>query len=333
MRNLGWVLSAVLIMLLQPASGGAQEAPAEMVKAAKAEAAVVWYTSHVPALSSALAAAFKKKYDIDVEIIRVTSGPLAQRFMAEEASGTSIADVLTASVPAFFSQARTDGLFANLTSDKLPAAEAWSESAWNGTVAVVAMSPVYLAYNTDLVKKADVPQTWASLADPKWKGQIILPDPRLTPTWLLMAYRWKQAMGAEFLQRLSNNDFMLSESVLPATQSLAAGEKSILAMTLLGVAQPLIDKGAPIALVAINPTTGLEQLAAVSRRAPHPHSARVFMNFLMSREGQSIFNRNNSASALKDVPQTVAMPPDYEAPDYVSAEKNRDGLLRDLGIH
>ena len=96
----------------------------------------------------------------------------------------------------------------------------------NGSAVSHAQLSFAFMYNTNRVKAADVPRTWADLVDPKWKGQTLLVDPRSSATFRAVFHMIRQHIP-DILQRIVANDPRLAESPTPAAQQLAAGTGTI----------------------------------------------------------------------------------------------------------
>ena len=267
---------------------------------------------------------------MSVEPTRLASGPLSQRYAGEAEAGKVVADVVQLASPLFYEQAEQKGWFARL--DGLPALAGWSPKYWNGLHAAVTISPETLAYNTTLVKPSELPKTWEGVADSRWKGQVLLNDPRNVPSTLAWAYLLRQTYGDDYLRRLAALNPQLVPSAIPGSQQLAAGTAQLLFPAVHGSIVPLLAKKAPIADVVPDPVTGDENFAAVSAKAPHPDGARLLFDFIASPEGQAIFARDGYASVLPGVPGAQPLPPGYQSPNLHDSQAQKAELLKLLGL-
>lgn len=308
------------------------EALANLESAARSEGKVTFYSSNPPEVSERVANAFKERHGVDVEIVRLSSGPLSQRFAAEAEAGTVTADVLQLADPLFFDDAVTKGWIARLEKNELPAGPDWPEQFWKNGYVLVGSYPITISYNNQLVKADEAPKEWRDLLDPKWKGKILLVDPRGVPTWMAWLLMLKESYGEDFLRRFGQQDLRLVSSAVPGTQQMAAGEAHILVPNLRQVIVSLVAQGAPLADATPEPSTGVEQLLGVSGKAPHPNAARLFMNFLMTPAGQTALLKDLGASGLRGVPDVLDLPNSYQSPKIREAEAQRDQLLRLVGI-
>lgn len=304
-----------------------------LIDAAKSEGKLTWYTATTPEQYEAVGAAFKSKYGIEVESIRLTSGPLGQRFAAEAEAGNVVADVLGLYDPVFFPTAVEKGWITPVKAEEIPALTAWPEQYWvHDAYARVSLSPMTIVYNTQLVSEKDAPKGWEDLLDPRWRGKILFVDPRNVPVWMAWLYLMRGTYGDDYLRRLGQQDLRLAASAVPGAQQVAAGEASIVVPSIHSVILPLLDQGAPIADVTPEPSIGSEFYVGVSTKAPHPEAARLFLNFLLTKEGQEPLNRRAGASPLQGVPDSLALPSQYYAAPVDAALDSKDQLLALLGI-
>lgn len=305
-----------------------------VVAAAKQEGSVTYYTTLTTDQTNRLGAALSKKYGIKLQAIRGTTGALTQRYSSELAAKNVIADVLTVSSIKYYQNGTPAGTFRKFDKSYLPNLPDWPAPAiTDDDVVRIALNPFVIAYNTELVKKEDIPKTWQDVLSPKFKNRLGAPRFSISTTYEEMLNFWYEKFGADFLHKFKDQNPKYYDSSSPGNQALAAGEFAIYAPSMPHFVQPLIDKGAPINQVFLDFTTGDPNLAALSANAPHPNAAAVFMNFMLSREGQSIINDKVAISFLKNVPGSLTMPGKFELPDIPGTEKNLATILREVGVH
>lgn len=304
-----------------------------VLSAARGEGAAVLYNALTSDTGDRLVKALKEETGLTAEHVRLAPGPLSQRFASEADSGTWVADVMVTSDEAFVPQALQRGWVAEVQRDTLPAAGDWPSEFWEGPgIARVSIIPRVIQYNTTLVQGSDVPKDWEDLLDAKWKGKLILVDPRAVPSvfpWLLFL---KETYGESYLRRLGQQDVKLVSSAQPGAQQIAAGEAAILVPGAGSTTTELKASGAPIDMVIPDRTTGTEPLAFVAAKAPHPNAARVLLNLMLTPEGQEQINGVGLTSPLSGVPGTYPLPKQYQKPKVAEADAARDELLRLLGI-
>jgi iron(III) transport system substrate-binding protein len=237
--------------------------------------------------------------------------------------------MLVSSSALFHHQALDKGWVLDLES--IPATANWPAEYRDKAVAVVGLGPATIAYNTNLVKKGEEPKGWQDLADPKWKGQLLLVDPRnaesgLANWWLLL-----QTYGVDLLKGVAANQPQLVDSNVPGTQQIAAGSAAVLMSGLHTVTAPLQAQGAPVDEVYPEPSTGPAWGASVASRAPHPNAARLLYTYYLTREGQMVVNKTAS-SPLGQLPGTQPLPKNFQMNDLQGAAAHRDTILAALGL-
>lgn len=339
-----------LVALLATACGGSSPAedagPAgdakpdsaeqELVAAAEADGSLTWYSVLPDASVEATVKAFESQFPgVKVNALRLSSGPMATRYSQERSAGANPADVMTISSPDFFREAYEKKWFETSLED-LPALEDWPEEYYNEGRATTGLLPLLIGYNTDQVPESEAPDDWEQLLDPQWKGKMFLGDPRTVPAYLALAELWRQEYGEDFLRKFAQQDYTIVSSIVPGSQELAAGGGALVVPNSHTVLAPLIEQGAPVAASDFpSPTTGVEYVSAIATEGPKPAAARLFMNFLLSEEGQAVFNRGGGTSVLGKVGEDLReLPQDYRPlePLLESANPRSAELLRLLGV-
>ena len=332
------LVAAATLLLTLGACGNDQPpaqvaSPDKLEEAAKAEGELTLYSSVEEEATKAFAAAFTDKYGVNVNVVRLTSSQLAQRFAAEAEAGAPAADAILISRTGFTAEAIANGWLVPLADAGLPDFPGELEERFvlpeEGT-AVTIIQPAGIAYNTDLVPASEAPQSWEDLLDPKWKGQIAIPDPASSASyigeWLAVA----EASGdPNFLERFGAQELKMYESGVPAAAAVAAGEVAFNVMGLAShVAGPKAE-GAPIEFVAPELTSGAEVVVGIAAEARHPNAARLLVQFALSREGS--MSLADAAQAVSPF-DTANLPSQYVSPDLASAEEQQANVMARLGL-
>ncbi len=319
----------------KPAASGATPAlapvPQQLIDAARKEGKLTWYSSTTPNTSQRVAAAFKERYGVEVEFIRLASTPLAQRYAAEADAGNVVADVVQISDQNFFEQAVTKGWLAKL--DDIPSLAQYPKDSWNGTFAKAHIGLLNLMWNTNVVQQADAPKGWEDILKPVFKGKILLVDLRNAPILWSWGLAMMKAFGEDFLKKLGAQEPRLVASSVPGSQQLAAGAGGLLVPGTHSDVLDLTKDKAPIAEIIPAPAVGNESFVGVSAKAPHPNGARLLFNFIISPMAQSIYVEDGYASVVPNLPVGQPLPPGYTAPSPKEALANSQKMLDLLGIH
>ena len=258
----------------------------KLVEGAKKEGELNIYTSAQTDDMGALAKAFEAKYGVKVSVWRSSSEKVLQRAVQEARAGRAAMDVAETNGPELESMSREKILVAV----KSPHLKDLIEQAirphgeWVGT----RLNVFVQAYNTNLVKKEEVPKTWEDLANPKWKGKLGIEQE--DADWLAGQYaEMGEAKAAKvFRDIVATNGVSVRKGHTLLTQLVVSGEIP-LALTVYNYkAQQFKEKGAPIDWFHIGPAIARPNGIGVAKNAPHPHAAVLFYDFEISEEGQKI---------------------------------------------
>lgn len=261
----------------------------EMLKAgAKKEGKMVWYTSLTAHRD--IANVFESKYPgIKIETYRAGSTDLTRRLMSEAQTKRGLADLLE-TTPATLMMMRESKLLMPYFSPHLGLfPDDAKEEADKGRVfwTTDRESIVGLGYNRNLIRAADVPKNFAELAKPEHKGKIAVSG---DVTGVRFIGAMIKAKGEEFVKQLRALDIkmhMISGGAMH--ELMAAGEMPMSISIFRNHVLSGKPKGAPTEWVPmdLNPTNaGGVALPASSN---NPYAALLFTDFLLSPEGQKIF--------------------------------------------
>ncbi len=333
------------LLLAQAAKPAAKAAPAgnaarakadldALIKSAKEEGEVTIYSAAPDSVPRRTGAAFTAKYGIKSGFIRLSTAPLAQRYFAEAESGTFAADIIITAggIDPYFPDGLKKGWVEPMSQANLPVLTAgeFPERFYDGVSPVVQISPWMIAFNKDQVKGADVPKDWTDMLDPKWKGKIILADPRVglvfTQFWSILYEKY----GEGFFTLLRAQNPRRYPGGIPAVQGLAAGEGAMYPPVIPPVVTGVQEKGAPVDTVTPEFTTGTQFYLILTARgkAKHPNAARLLANYIMSPDGNKVFNDEPGIVGIYD---TRRLPKQYVQPKPVNKEQV-DSMAKLLGF-
>jgi iron(III) transport system substrate-binding protein len=172
------------------------------------------------------------------------------------------------------------------------------------------------SYNTDRVPEADAPKTWKDLLDPKWRG-VISTKQATSGSQFVQWYELRRLYGDGFWKEFAKQRPRGFDSRAQIFDRLGKGDDKICGMAEWAGYQLAKEKGAPIKFVA--PSDGLPTATlatGIVSKAPHPETARLFLDWLMSRRGQDVYQNNPFyyyPSLRKDAPP---MPGGLKLSDY-----------------
>jgi ABC-type Fe3+ transport system substrate-binding protein len=295
---------ALAWLVLIPAGIRAQS----IIDGAKKEGHVVFYASMEAQSAQRLVAAFEKKYPfIKVDATRIGSERMATRLVAEAQGRKVRADVVNQSGFDFYGvlQKGVFDIYQSPERAALPPEYKDEKGFWTINSATLNV----IGYNTKLVSPANVPKTFWDLTDAKWKGQLLMDENE--SKWMAgMMTHYGEAKVIELLRRLAAQEIQFRAGHTLIQTLAAAGERPIVVVAFANGVDRLKKDGAPIDWVAAEPIIGLTFGLALVKDAPHPNAARLFIDFVLSREGQEIL-----ASVGYYAPRTdVASPLMKQAP-------------------
>ena len=160
----------------------------------------------------------------------------------------------------------------------------------------------YLIYNTDLMKQP--PTSWMDLVDPRWKGKVSIPDPKVGGGHYYFVYTIYKLFGKDWFVKARENDDLLTQSHGVTENQVMSGERyfgvSISVLTRVDGPFPG-GKGAPIQ--ESMPKEGgalLEGGMGITKGGPNPAGAKVLVDYMSSLEGQKLLNHNGLFSLRTD---------------------------------
>ena len=309
---IGGIIAALALLL--GAAGTAQAAAAEptattpdLLAKAKTEGKIVWYTSIELQTAEKIAKAFETAHPgIDVQVERNGCERIVQRIAQERSSNIRAADVVECSdMTALFTWKKEGWLAPYVPADvaKYPA----DHRDPDGFYATDRLTLSPIEYNTKLIKPEEAPKSFADLLDPKWKGKIVKAHPGYSGTIMTVTYEMSRDLGWDYLKKLGTQQIMQVQSAADPPKKVVQGERPIAADGGEYLPLQMIEKGAPLGLVY--PTEGTPTIpggAGVIVDAPHPNAARVFANYLFSKDGQQLLV---DMARMRSVHPDVTLPP------------------------
>jgi iron(III) transport system substrate-binding protein len=285
---------------------------ARLIERARQEGTLALYTSLAPTESKPLADAFEKKYGIKVELWRALSDKVVQRVVTEAQGKRFTVDVVETNGPEMEMLAREKLLaefhspyIADLPAAAIPPHRTWMPDRMNYFV---------VGYNTQKVQRSELPATYEGFTDPKWKGRIGLEA--TDAEWMATLIKtWGHEKGMDFFRKLSAMRPDVRKGHVLLAELVAAGEVPVGLTMYNSNIESLKRKGAPIDFVPVQPVAARPQGIGVARNAPHPNAALLFVDFVLSPEGQKLFESMGRVpastkvkSALNDFPFTLIEP-------------------------
>lgn len=316
------------------------------LQAAKKEEKVVVYTGFGGEPRVALRKGFKDSLGLNAEIISGSTREIGAKLLMENRAGLHLADIYMAGASAIFADVKPAGLPEYLPSALILPEVKDDKSWWNGglnwmdddkkVLSSLAYVPQSTWVNTNLVGEKELTSA-KDLLNPKWKGKILMDDPSVggpASTWFIVGVKH---IGVDFMKEFVKQEPTIMRDFRLLVEWVAKGRFAISIGARPEVTLEFINTGAPLRNVKVPEIawiSGGSGTLTLMKAGPHPNAAKIFINWLLSREGATIFSRAHGAqSARMDVPTDFLNSDTLRAPniDYfnVSLEKNQP--LRDEG--
>ena len=281
---------AVFAQPVRAAAPPAEAITPALIEAAKKEGKVIFYTAMDLQFAERLGRSFEQKYPgISARVERSGAERVFQRIGQEYASNIHSVDVVNTSDQAHVILWKRNGWLAQYIPEEV--AKFYDKKFFDPEgfelVTRVLVSP--FGINTSLVKMEDAPKSFADLLDPKWNGKMVKAHPAYSGTIMNSTYQTAQVMGWGYFEKLAKQNIMQVQSATDTPKRIALGERAIM---IDGAGYLVIrDKEAGKPVDVIYPAEGTPLATSPSvlmKAAPNPNAAKLFHNWMHSREGQQI---------------------------------------------
>jgi iron(III) transport system substrate-binding protein len=323
MQRTGWLLVSILVLGVVGLAAGQ----------GKPEDAVVVYSAADADMVNAMVAAFQQKHPaIKASAVVGGTGEIIKRVEAEKAR--PLGDVVWSIGPEAIGGQKA--LFEPYLSREAPAfypGQVPADRVWTPFTTM----PYVIMYNKKLVPDAEAPRAWKDVLAPKWKGKVAYADATKSGSSYTLLVTWLTIFGKNDTGWKFVEDVLRQSKVLPKSsmtyQMVANGELPI-GLTFEQAAFDYLKSGAPVGIVYPSEGTAVTlDGTAVVKGAPHPNAARLFLDFTVTREGQTLIVEKFGRRAVRrDVGSPAGLPPldqikaiDY---DFQWAAENRAQLLK-----
>ncbi len=270
-----------------------------LVEGARREGFLSLYTTFPVDDIAALNAAFEKKYGIKVRTWRAASEKILQRTVAEAKAGRDEVDVVDCnSVP--LELMRREGLlqavYSRHRADLIPAAApAHREWVW------ARLSVFVQAYNTQLVRRDELPRSYEDLLHPRWKGRLGI-EASDEDWFAQLAQSLGEQRGLKLFRELAaTNGLSVRRGHSLLAQMVVSGEVPLALTVYNFTAEQLKRSGAPLDWFVLPPAIAHGNGVAVAKRAPHPHSALLYYEFMIGEDAQRILAKRDSVPTNRKV--------------------------------
>ena len=269
-----------------------------LLEAARREGELVYYASMNVAEANAVIGAFEKRYPfIKVKLNRIGSEKLLTRVLTEARAKKIFADVIQTVEFSMHIFSRS-GILARYTpqANSIYPKEFKEEGFWT----TVYYNAYVTAYNTRLVAARALPKSYDDLLDPKWKGALMMEGTKAD--WFAgMLQIMGQERGLKYMRALAKQQPSPREGHELLAQLIVAGEGLFDINIPAASVERMKERGAPIEWTALGEVPAIMVGIGLSAQAPHPNAAKVFLDFVLSREGQKLMQTPGRLIARGDL--------------------------------
>jgi ABC-type Fe3+ transport system substrate-binding protein len=266
---------------------GARASDPKTIEGAKREGQLMWYNTLVQPHAQELINAFMKTYPfvrasswrgsaIRVHA-RLTTEARAGRYEWDVVSLTdteAVLDLIQKRLVAPYESPERK-MFNDDLKDK--------DGYWTGYYALA----TGLVFNTRTVKNDEAPRTYEDLLRPRWKGGKISVDTTGYELLIGLRHAWGKQKAVAYLQKLASQEPVLGRRNNARIELLGAGEFP-LAIAYTHTAEAIRKKGGPVDWTNLEPVVVKVDCVMLGARAPNSNTAKLFVDFLLSEEGQKI---------------------------------------------
>lgn len=293
-----------------PATSPEEAAWAQVVEAAKKEGKFTAYSfSFIGDIGLGLQAAFKERFGISMEVITGRGAEFTERVKTEQRMGKIVGDLFEGS-----STHGTNIKVAGGTANSANIAVLREREAWQLDPVSIDSEAHLLGHrrvslipfvNTNLVKPGQEPKSWKELVEPRWKGKMVTTDPNVSVSNynIFITLQDRNLLAPEIIKALGKQDLRFVPGNRDAAAALARGEFSLGWAPTEADSYPFLKEGAPMQAVSLaEGTVTTLSVVSVIKNSPYPNAARLFANWILSREGQAFYCKlSGLASVRKDV--------------------------------
>ncbi|MPZ52519.1 MAG: extracellular solute-binding protein [Acidimicrobiia bacterium] len=289
-------------------------------EAAREEGELVLYTATFPRLNDGEIAAFNEAYpDISVTLVRIPSSDIRDRFSSEREAGAPSADVIKPASAELMLQ--NPNWFVDISPDVVPNVAVLQEEFVFDKHLGLFSGPFVWTYNSDLVAAPPVDICTLDKVAADYEETILLAVPGPGGGWDSWAIV-REACGDDFLiaigELVASGEIAFYDSSATAVQEVAAGAAAMNAWGQAEHSWELRDAGAPVDFAYIeNPEWGLVFYGALASEAANPNAARVYVNWLLSRDGveAACGGAYNTLTNYDDIADCPVSPPGLQVED------------------
>jgi iron(III) transport system substrate-binding protein len=269
-----------------------------IVEGAKKEGALVFYTTMDIQNSKPLLDAFMAKYPfVKGDLVRLGGTAMVSRILTEAQAGANRFDVAVGISPSYVPMRERNLIapykspeFASLYDDTHDPQGYWT---------TVYLNTFVVGYNTKVIGKNDLPKTYDDLLKPQFKQKFII-DIEDYDVFVALSQEWGQEKAIAYFKGIAKQEPVFLRGNTNRANMVSAGERA-LTFVYAQVIERMKQTGAPVDWIPLEPVAVEVNPAMISAKAPHPNAARLFVDYLLSKDGQEFLKTYRRIGPRKDV--------------------------------
>jgi iron(III) transport system substrate-binding protein len=307
----------------------------ELIAAAKKEGKVAFYTAMDLQFAQKLGKTFEEKYPgISARVERSGAERVFQRVAQEYGANIHAVDVVNTADQAHCIIWKRNGWLLPYLPQEV--AQHYDKRYYDpegfSITTRILISPI--AYNTSLVKKEEAPKSFKDLLDPKWAGKLVKAHPAYSGTIMNATFEIARDLGWDYFEKLAKQRVMQVQSATDTPKKISLGERAVMVDGAGYLVIRYKEQGQPVEIVY--PEEGVPLAtgpSAAFKAAPNPNAARLFQNWMHSREAQQLLvdwarqysphGQTVEKPGVRPLKDLKLMKEDPEA-----IEKNADGIKK-----
>ena len=297
MRYFAWAW----LLCIGPAYSATRQ---DLIEGAKREGELVLYASLTLEEANVLLPKFEAKYPfLKVQFARAGSERLLTRVLTEARAKKSFADVVQ-TVEFSMHTLKVKGVLGryNPVDGGVYPKDFKEDDFWT----TFYYHPYVVAYNKNLLRQSNLPKTYQDLLNPAWKNKMMMEGTKVD--WFAgMLQIMGREKGLQYMRDLAKQQIVQRTGHTLIAQLVAAGEAVFDINIPIASVNRLRDAGAPIDWIALGPVPAIMIGVGIAGQPLHPNAARLYVDFVLSKEGQAIMRGFHRLSARTDLAQEQAV--------------------------
>ncbi|MSP37288.1 MAG: extracellular solute-binding protein [Deltaproteobacteria bacterium] len=273
-------------------------ADSSLLDGAKREGSLVFYTTMDIQNSGALVEAFSKKYPfIKGDLVRLGGTAMVSRIMTEAQAGANRFDVAIGISPSF-TPMRERNLIAPYLSPEIPNLH---DDLYDpkGYWSTVYLNTWVLGYNSKAMARNELPKSYDDLLKPQYKQKFII-DIENHDLFVALSQEWGQEKAVNYFNALAKQIPVFLRGNTNRANFVSVGERPM-TFVYAQVIERMKQSGAPVDWIPLEPVAVETNVTMLSAKAAHPNAARLFVDYLISKEGQEFLKTFRRIGPRKDV--------------------------------